>query len=395
MNKLWVCALVPFLLPAEEKVDLYVVNRIKAEALQNSKVAENAFYLTDVYGPRLTNSPGYKAAGDWVVKRLAEWGISNGRLEKWGPFGRGWSNTRFAASLKEPVYTPLIAVPRPWSPGTNGPVAGTPLLAVIHTEADFEKFKGKLKGRIVLLEQPRPQAPITEAITQRFTDTELTAQQMAPEPGRMPFGRVGARPGQPQSPAAMREFRRKLNKFLVDEGVALTVVPSFRTDGGTIFASAAGSQDPKEPVPPPGVAMTSEHYNRICRLLEKKQPVTLEFDIENKFYDDNLDTFNVIAEIPGTTKKEQVIMIGGHLDSWTFGTGATDNAAGSAVVMEVMRILKDVGPEDAAHHPAGPVGGRRRRPTRVEGLRQGTLRRSHNDGAQAGALQDLGIFQPR
>src|SRR5216683_5760578 len=143
-------------LVAQEKADLYTINRIKNEAFQNSKVMENAFYLTDVYGPRLTGSPGLQAAAEWAVRRMQEWGLSGAKLEKWGPFGRGWSCTKFSAHLKEPQYTPLIGFARPWSPGTAGPVSGQPVLAVIRTEADMEKFKGKLKGKIVLLEDPRP-----------------------------------------------------------------------------------------------------------------------------------------------------------------------------------------------------------------------------------------------
>ena len=346
---------VPFLC-AEEKVDLAVINRIKTEEFQNSKVMDHAFYLTDVYGPRLTGSPGYKAAGEWAVREMTKWGLANARTEKFA-FGRGWSNVRFVASTKEPQYTPLIGAARPWSPGTNGPVAGEPILAQICNDADMEKFKGKLKGKIVLLQQPSPVTPETQTVMRRFTDTELAAEAMAPDPSpRSPFAypipsgnRPGARggcpaeqrtPGQPFDREAAQRQRNKINKFLTDEGVLVAVSPSYNGQAGLVFSSAAGSRDPNDPLPPPSVALTAEHYDRIARLIQRKQPVTLEFDIQNRFYDDTKDSFNVTAELPGTTRKDQIVMVGAHLDSWAFGSGATDNAAGSAVMMEVMRVLK-------------------------------------------------------
>src|SRR5882724_378087 len=167
---------------AEEKVDLAAVYRIKNEAFQHSKVMDHAFYLTDVYGPRLTGSPGLKAAAEFAIKRFTEWGLVNASLEKWGPFGRGWSQVKFSAHLKEPQYAPIIGFSRPWSPGTNGPVAVQPVLAVIQTEADMDKFKGKLKGKIVLLEAPRELAPQTTALAKTFSDADLAAEIAALRP---------------------------------------------------------------------------------------------------------------------------------------------------------------------------------------------------------------------
>ena len=351
MKHAWLFLLAPLLL-AQEKVDLYTVNRIKAEEFQNSKVMETAFYLTDVYGPRLTGSPGLKAAAEWAVRRMTEWGLANPGMEKWGPFGRGWTCVHFSGHQKEPQYAPLIGFARPWSPGTNGPVSGEPVLAVLKTDADLEKFKGKLKGKIVLLEDPTPLAAETEPDLKRFTDGELAAEMLAPDPSaRSPFANpIPPVPGQPARPAgqpfgpaareAREKFRDKVNQFLADEGAIVTLVPSYRATSGIVFGSAAGSQDPKKPVPPPSVALEVEQYNRIARLIDKKVPVTLEFDIQNKFPDDTQDSFTVTGELPGTTKKDELVMLGGHLDSWTGGTGATDNGAGSAVVLEAMRILK-------------------------------------------------------
>ena len=348
MKYAWLLLLAP-LLPAQEKVDLYTVNRIKAEEFQNSKVMENAFYLADVYGPRLTGSPGLKAAGEWAVRRMTEWGIANPNLEKWGPFGRGWTCVHFSGQQKEPQFTPLVGFARPWSPGTNGPVSGDPIMVSLKTDADLDKFKGKLKGKIVLLEDPAPLVSETEPDLKRFTEAELASEMMAPDPSaRSPFANpIPLVPGQPRRPAgqpfdraAREKFRDKVNQFLVDEGVLVTLTPSYRATSGVVFGAAAGSQDPKKPLPPPSVALEVEQYNRIARLIEKKIPVTLEFDIQNKFLDDTQDSFTVTGELPGTTKKDELVMLGAHLDSWTGGTGATDNGAGSAVVLEALRILK-------------------------------------------------------
>ncbi len=324
---------------AEEPVDLAAINRIKAEAFDNSKVMEHVFYLTDVNGPRLTGSPGIEGAAKWVVNRLEEWGLTGAKMETWGPFGRGWNSTRFTAHLKAPQYAPLIGFARPWSPGTNGPVSGEPVMAVMKVNADFEQFKGKLRGKIALLEPPPAIMPILAPPSRRLTEVDLAGMFAAPDPGA---AAVGLNPSAPGAPAPNREkirkFRNDLNRFLVEEGVALAVYPGER-DLGTVRATSAGSHDSKNPTPPPSVAIAAEQYNRIARLIEKKIPVTVEFDIQAEFLPEK-DSFNVVGEIPGSAKKDEVVMLGAHMDSWTGGTGATDNAAGSAVMMEAVRILK-------------------------------------------------------
>ena len=355
MHKFLVGFLCALGLVAQERVDLPTINRIKNEAFQNSHVMENAFYLTDVYGPRLTGSPGLQAAAEWAVRRLNEWGLSGARLEKWGPFGRGWYCTRFSAQMKEPQYAPLIGFARPWSSGTNGALTGDPVLAPIYTEADLEKYKGKLKDKIVLLEEARPSEPFTAVLMRRFGDDELAAEALAPDPSpKSPFFSPipaprehlpypGFDPNKPFDHEAAQKWRNKVNKFLHDEGVLLTIIPGYgTTDGGTVFATAAGSRELKDDIPPPAVALTREHYDRIARLIEKKIPVTLQFDIENHMETEAKDSFTVTAEIPGTDKKDEVVMLGSHLDSWTGGTGATDNAAGCAVTLEAVRILKSL-----------------------------------------------------
>ena len=329
---------------AEERVDLTAIHKIREEALQNSKVMDHVFRLTDVYGPRLTNSPGFFAAADWVVKQLKEWGIE-GHQEKWGPFGRGWTYTHFSANLIEPQYAPLIGFPLAWSPGTNGVVTGEAMVANIAAESDFDRYKGKLKDKIVFMGVGRELTMITTSLGQRYTDDELAKLSTAADgggrgavPGTVALGDGrGGRGGQ----NAQQRLRNRINQFLRDEGVAVVVrLGSGPSSGGTVFGQDAGSRDVKDPVPPPTVALTPEHYNRVLRLLDNKIPVKLEFDIRAKFLDDRTDSVNVIGEIPGGRKRDEVVMIGAHLDSWQGGTGATDNAAGCAVMLEALRILK-------------------------------------------------------
>lgn len=338
----------PFLLRAEEKVDLSAVHRIRQEALQNSKVMDYLFYLTDVNGHRLSGSPGYRKAADWVVKTAGEIGLSNPHLDKWGPFGRSWDYSRFSAHMIEPAYSPLIGFPLAWSQGTNGPLTADAVHAVLRTPADLAKYKGKLKGKFVLVDAVRESPLLTNPLARRFSEADLAELERAPEPGESPFGRRSpATPGQsPFAPFAsieeMRNFRTKRTEFLKEEGAAGIITIGYAQDGGTVFASSGGSYEAGKPMPPPMLVFTPEHYNRIVRLLEKKIAVKLELDIKVAFGDKAEDSWNVIAEIPGGRKKDEVVMIGAHLDSWHGGTGATDNAAGSAVALEVMRILKSM-----------------------------------------------------
>jgi len=319
--------------PTTEKIDLDAVYRIKEEGLQRSKVMEIESYLTDVYGPRLTGSPNIREAADWAQKTMNEWGLANVHLETW-PFGRGWQNQRIVASAVSPRAYLLIAYPKAWTPGTNGPVTAEAALAVITSEKDFDTWRGKLRGKFVLSAAMRDVAAHFDADGHRYTDAELTdlSKQPSAAGGR---GRGNF--------AAIAEFNRKRNQFFLDEGVAGVIDPGTRGDGGTLFVQSGGSRDPKDPLVPTQVVIAVEHYGRIVRTLDKKIPVTLQMDIDNKFYDNDLNGFNVIGEIPGADKADEVVMVGAHFDSWHSGTGATDNAAGSAVMMEAMRILKTTG----------------------------------------------------
>ncbi len=324
---------------SSDEPDLKVIHQIKAEAFQNSKVMDHEFYLTDVYGPRLAGSPGYQAAGDWVVKRLKDYGLTNVHQEPWGPFGRGWTYSHYSASMIEPQYQPLIGFPLAWTPGTNGAVQGEAILAPIATEADFAKYKGKLRGKIVLTMPLKPIAMSTDPLAHRLTDAELLARTETPDPSKL--GIFPRTPTAGPAPAPITpQFRNRMNQFLKDEGALVVLQYGYNGDGGTVFAAAGGSRDPKDPVPPPMVAVTPEHYNRIVRLLQHSMPVKLEFDIRARFIDPPANSFNVIGEIEGGRKKDEIVMLGAHLDSWHGGTGATDNATGSSVAIEAVRILK-------------------------------------------------------
>jgi hypothetical protein len=361
--------LVPLLVIAQERVDLNVIHKIKAAELGAgggmfggggggrgpSRVMDIVYSLTDRYGPRLTNSPQFRAAGQWAAGQLKEWGLSNIQLEKWSSDMPGWQCTYFAGSMVEPVYQALIGAPVAWTGGTNGAVTGEAILAEIQTPADMDKFHGKLNGKIVLtspvLEIPFP----TTALARRYTVAELAelVPEIIPSGGRGGRGGRGG-PGQPQMTMEERQaFQGRMRTYLKDEGVLLTVTATARGESGTLFGGGAqtstrnpngtSTRVPLETLTSsqPQVSITAEHYNRIARLLEHNVPVKLQFDIRTQF-DPNTDSFNVIAEIPGNAKKDELVMVGGHFDSWHYGTGATDNAAGSAVSMEVMRILKSL-----------------------------------------------------
>jgi hypothetical protein len=365
---------------ADEKVDLATIHRIKEEAFKDSKVMDHLFYLTDVNGPRLTNSPGQRAAADWAVKSLKSWGIEGVRLESWGKFGRGWSVSRFTMSLKAPSYASLPGVPLAWSAGTKGMVSGDAVFAPLFTAQELERSenrdpaklaariqkyvaenKGKLRGKFVLLTEAREMPPPTEAAAKRLDDKELASVQEAPVPYVAPRvdwpivslpddpkkrqQLLGAAPFEVVSDLwlRVRRTRNRLNAFFKEEGALAVVSGDSRGTGGIVFAEAGGSWEIGAPIPPPMIAMAPESYDRLCRLVEKKIPVKLELEMDATFDESSPDGMDVVAELPGGAKKDEVVMFGAHLDSWHSGTGATDNAAGSAVVLEAMRILKTLG----------------------------------------------------
>jgi hypothetical protein len=329
----------PLAAQAPSQSDLYAIYQIKDEGFNRSQVMDIMSYLSDVYGPRLTNSPDIKEAAAWTTGKMNDWKLANVHLELWGPFGRGWSNERISVQVISPRPFPLIAYAKAWTPGTNGPVTADAVLASILKEEDIQKYRGQLKGKFVLTAAVPENPERFEPQAHRYTDAELAELATQPVPASQnPEDRIAQF-------RAQRELNLKIQKFLVEEGVAAWIEPS-RGDDGTVFVQQGGGRDKeKDPPAPPRVAVASENYGRIYRLLEKKKTVTMQVDIENKFYDDDLNSFNIIGEIPGTdkAKADEIVMLGAHFDSWHSGTGATDNGAGSAVMLEAIRILKTTG----------------------------------------------------
>ncbi len=325
---------------ATERVDLDAIYKIKEEGLERSQVMDTLWYLTEVYGPRLTNSPNIRAAAAWATARMGEWGLTHPRQEVWGQFGRGWVNEKFTANVVTPQPFPLLAFARAWTPGTSGAVAADAVMAVIDRAEDFSKWQGRLKGKIVLAARTTTVNPLFTATGRRLTDQELLDMQSQPvNAGR---GRGGA-PRPIRRPT--RTSPRQRMQFFAREGVVAVLEPgNGRNDHGAIIVQGPNqNRDPKEPPTAAQIVVASEHYNRIARLLDRNMPVTIELNVQNRFVDDTLDAANVIAEIPGTDRPNEVVMLGAHFDSWHAGTGATDNGAGSAVMMEAMRILKATG----------------------------------------------------
>src|SRR5215510_15048120 len=340
---------------AKEKLDYVMIAKIREEGLNRSQVMDHISWLSDVYGPRLTGSPTIKQASDWAQKRFKEWGLVNIHEEQW-PFGKGWSLERFSAHMIEPQVSPLIGYPKSWTPGTPGLITAEVIHAPIRSEADFDKYRGKLRGKIVLSQPAREVKMLEGRVVLRMTDEDIKEVNTTPIPSR--GGGLGAR-GEAEFRRGM-QLQSKINAFLLAEGVAAVFdrgpdnVMSAggsdlswltqRTDGGTIFVQSGGPRDQNAGNVPPQVTLAVEHYNRMVRILEKNVPVKVELNIQAKFHDEaGKNGFNLIAEIPGTDLADEVVMVGAHFDFYHTGTGATDNAAGSAAMMEAMRILKAVG----------------------------------------------------
>ena len=376
---LGVLAIAPVCLPLcaqdrGDRSDLAIVGRIKTEAFENSQLVETLEYLTDQYGPRLTVSAEWREAADWAVKRLQGYGIDNVHLEKWGTPARSWSLKKAAVEMLEPRYSPLVAAPLAWSDTTHGIKTGEVILARYGSgrraldpaklAEELDKFvadwKGKLKGKIVLLSPVRRVDPAAKPLFRRYTAQELTEMAEAPAPVvKVPLDLKNLKfPDTDDSQELMQfnaslppwvreQFRKKREalsakraKFFKDEGVVAILHSDQRARDGLLFAEAAGPYDAKDTLAVPTFVVTQEQYNRMVRLIDRKVPVKVQVELEAGISKDNQDAYNVVGEIPGGAKKDEVIMIGGHFDSWHTGTGATDNGAGSAVMIEVMRILK-------------------------------------------------------
>lgn len=341
--------------PATEHIDLNMYARIRGEGLGHSHVMEYMSGLSDGIGPRLTGSPNMKKANEWTRDRLIDAGLVNAHLEDWGEFGMGWAQVNSWARIITPDTEPLWIQAAPWSPATKGPVSGAAVLVELTTAADLDKYKGKLGGKIVLLGAPHPMVDLTEPLFHRYTAEEL--REMESSESRERRSQAGPAMTMQQmlaERARLTQLRTAALKLMSSEGVAAIITPS--RDGGKgggsgiIFDDnganlSRNAQKRESAVTIPYAVATVEGYGRIYRLLKQNVPVQMEVNLETRFTGDNEHGFDTVAEIPGTDPKlkEQVVMVGGHLDSWISGTGATDNGAGSVVAMEAVRILKAVG----------------------------------------------------
>ncbi|WP_421945229.1 M28 family metallopeptidase [Pedobacter sp.] len=329
---------------AQDTPDPAIVQKIRKEGLDNSKVMDIAFNLTDVSGPRLSNSPGLKKAQEWAIKQLTDWGLKNAKLESWGTFGKGWQVDKYYAATTLPFYHAIIASPKAWTPGTNGPIKSEVVLIKADSVSDLAKYKGKLAGKIVIMDSGNPLQSGTRPDFVRYADSTL-AKMADAKP--TPAGNRGQRPGAANNMMAqmmkMREVRAAISTMLVEEKVGL-ILTYARGGQGTFFTSNGASYALDAKPVSPELEVAAEDYLHILRLLRGGKPVEIEADIKTSFYTQDPQGYNVIAEIPGTDKKlkEELVMIGGHFDSWHAATGATDNAAGSAVMMEAVRILKAI-----------------------------------------------------
>lgn len=333
--------------PAAETVDLHMYQRIREEGLSRSHVMEFASGLMDGIGPRLTGSPNLKKANEWTRDQLTALGCVNAHLEDWGEFGLGWQQLNTWARMTSPDTAVFIAQAAPWSPSTPGPVSGEAVLVNIEDEKDFAQYKGKLGGKIVLLGPMRPVPPLEKELFHRYDDKELE------ELARFPVENAN-----PELEARIQAYLKRMKvvdqivKFLAGEKVLAVVRPSRDGkngggSGGTIFDDNGAAiprlpYQPEHAVPFPVIVTAIENYGRVARLVQARVPVTLEVNVESRFTGEHEHGFNTVAEIPGADPnlKDEVVMVGGHLDSWIAGTGATDNGAGSVIAMEVIRILK-------------------------------------------------------
>lgn len=340
--------------PATESLDIAMYQRIREEGLNHSHVMEFASALMDGIGPRLTGSPNAKKANEWTRDTLTKIGLENAHLEDWGEFGLGWQQLNTWARMVTPDTAVLIVQATPWSPSTNGPVTGEVTWLDIHDEKDFDKYKGKLAGKVVLYGPMRDVPPVDKALFERYTEKEL--EELAAFPVSASSGGMS-----PEMQARLKAYMERMKlidkvaQFFADEKVAAVIEPSRDGQngggsGGTFFDDNGATlgrtpYKPENRVKVPVVVAAIESYGRLYRLTRAHVPCTVELDVETKFTGEHEHAYNTVAEIPGTDPKlkDQVVMVGGHLDSWIAGTGATDNGAGTVVAMEVVRILKALG----------------------------------------------------
>ncbi len=360
-------------LPAfsQETVDLTTVDRIKAEAFDHSKVMDHLYQLAEVHGPRLTWSSGFMEAANWAVTEMKEMGLQNVHTENWKPAGRSWMLQESSVELLKPHYQQMTAVPLAWSASTNGAISGEPMMAPFSASfrdgpkklasalKDYQaKWTGKLRGKIILLSVPHIPTSEAQPLFRRYTAAELSDMENAPEPAAKLAAKTLDDLDWPENPDEIGKFFSMLpnslmerlfdlyddavaerGRFLANEGVAGVLLEDRRAHDGLLAAEAAGSFKSTETMAPPTFVITAEQYDRVARAVEKKQPIEVRLNLKASISSTDSDGENIIGEIPGGAKKDEVVMVGAHFDSWHSGTGATDNGAGSAVMMEVMRIL--------------------------------------------------------
>jgi hypothetical protein len=353
---LFACAVA--LAQAQSPVDLGTISRIRQEALTRSQVMDHVTWMSDVYGPRVTGTPNYDRAAEWAMKRFTEWGFANVHTERF-PFGQGWRVERFSAHILAPEPQPIIGYPRTYSPSTKGAVTGDVVRVDIRSDADFAKYKGQLKGKIVLPQPARRVRMLEDRLVLRMNEDDIAEALTTPIPGG--GGPGGGGPGGGPGGGGPN-LAARVAQFFVDEGVAGLLErgsdsdlsaggsdlswQTQRVDGGTIFPGSGGSRDPKAPPQVPSATIAVEHYNRMVRALDLKQPVRVELNIQTTFYPENAaapNGINVLADIPGTDLANEVVILGAHFDTTPGATGATDNATGSAAMMEAARVIKSLG----------------------------------------------------
>ena len=338
--------LIPSLVSAQtENIDTSAMNQIRKEGLQHSKVMDIAFHLTDESGPRLTSSPGFMRAANYAKNQLAQWGLTNAKLDPWGGFGKSWELEKSYVALTAPWYKSLEAYPKAWTMGTIGQQNVEVILIAAKDSAGLDEYKGKLKGKILIMDSDDSYKLSFKPDARRYLDVELDSMkniELKPtDTAEMRMRREQYR----SRYIGQQKLMNSLKSMAVNEGAVAMFTSSSRNHDGTIFVQQAGPYKITDPANFLDIALQWEDYMMIVRLLKNNVTVKMDVEVKTKFFTVDTVGYNVIAEIPGTDKnlKDEVVMLGGHLDSWQGGTGATDNGAGSMVMMEAVRILRAIG----------------------------------------------------
>ena len=333
----------PFTVPAQtENIDQNMMQRIRTEGLQHSKVMDIAFHITEVSGPRLTASPGFMRAATYAKNKMAEWGLQNTMFDPWGDFGKSWELQKSYVAMTAPWYKSFEAYPKVWTGGSNGLRAGNVMLITAKDSLGLDIYRGKMKGKILILDRDDAYSLSFKADAERYTDKDLDSMANLKDSPRQRFRDSATFAKRREQRRVETVFQNTVKFLAVQEGAIALLTTNPRNHDGTIFVQQAGPYKVTDPANFLDVALGYEDYMMMVRLLRNNIPVKLDVDVQTKFYSSDTKGYNVIGEIPGTDKnlKDEVVMLGGHLDSWVGATGATDNAAGSAVMLEAVRILK-------------------------------------------------------